>query len=87
MVNPTSGGGIGGVFQQGVNGLQTSSRSMQASANEIVRAGTLEPTGPMASDIVEPMVNIQKQQHLFDASAKVVKVADRALGALIDIKT
>lgn len=86
MINPTSGG-IGGVFQQGVSGLQNSSRSMLESANEIVRSGIVEPTVPMATDIVEPIVNVQKQQHLFDASAKVVKVADEALGALVDIKT
>ena len=86
MINPTSGG-ISSVFQQGVTGMHNSSRSMLESANEIVRSGTLEPTAPMATDIVEPIVNIHKQQHLFDASAKVVKVADQALGALIDIKT
>lgn len=84
MINPPSS--LNSVFQQGVNGMQTSSRSMLESANQIVRAGTVEPTGPMATDIVEPIINLQKQQHLFDASAKVVKVADEALGALIDIR-
>lgn len=85
MVNLNSG--IGNVFQQGVNGLHSSSRSMAESASEIVRAGTVESTTPMATDIVESIINITQQQHLFDASAKVVKVADEALGALIDIKT
>lgn len=76
----------GSAFQQGVIGLQNSSQSMLESANELVRSGAEERT-VTSTDIVEPMVNIYQQQHLFDASAKVVKVADEALGALIDIKT
>ncbi len=79
--------GISTVFQQGVNGLQNSSRSMLESANELVRSGTVERTTAVATDIVEPLINIQKQQNLFDASASIIKVADEALGALIDIKT
>ncbi|MEO0443814.1 MAG: hypothetical protein AAFZ92_08765 [Pseudomonadota bacterium] len=85
MINPQSN--IGGVLQQGLNGLQNSSRSMVESANELVRSGTVERVSSTATDIVEPAINIQKQQNLFDASANVVKVADEALGALIDIKT
>lgn len=73
-------------FQQGVLGMQTSSRSMLESANELVRSGTVETPGARPVDIVEPIINIEKQQTLFDASAKVVKVADQALGALLDIK-
>ena len=73
-------------LQQGLTGIQKSSQSMLESANELVRSGTTER--PVATtDIVEPLVNINKQQHLFDASAKVVKMADDALGALIDIKS
>lgn len=87
MININGGGGVSNVFQQGVNGLQNSSRSMLESANALVSSGVVERTTGVATDIVEPMINIQKQQNLFDASAKVVKVADEALGALIDIKT
>lgn len=89
MVNINSGvnSGLSGAFQQGVNGLQLSSRSMLESANELVSAGTVERVNGVTTDIVEPLINIQKQQNLFDASAKVVSVADEALGALIDIKT
>ncbi len=81
--NPTT---ISGTFQQGVNGLQNSSRSMLESANELVRSGTVD-RAVSTTDIVEPLLNIYQQQHLFDASAKVIKVADETLGALIDIKT
>ncbi len=76
----------GSTFQQGVMGMQASSRSMLESANELVRSGVVETPGFAAVDIVEPIVNIEKQQLLFDASAKVVKVADQALGALLDTK-
>ncbi len=77
---------VGSVLHQGLTGLHNSSRSIQESANELVRSGTVERTTAVATDIVEPLINIQKQQNLFDASANVVKVADEALGALIDIK-
>ena len=73
-------------LQQGVLGLEKSSQAMLESANELVRSGTVERPAA-TTDIVEPLVNINKQQHLFDASAKVVKMADEALGALIDIKS
>ena len=85
MINP-SNANPSNLFQQGLSGLQNSSRSMVESANELVRSGTVERTAS-TTDIVEPLLNIYQQQHLFDASAKVVKVADQALGALIDIKT
>jgi len=74
------------VLQQGLIGLEKSTQSIRESANELVRSGTVERP-PAATDIVEPLVNINKQQHLFDASAKVVKMADETLGALINIKS
>lgn len=73
-------------MQQGLMGLEKSSQAILESANELVRSGTVERPAA-TTDIVEPLVNINKQQHLFDASAKVVKMADEALGALIDIKS
>jgi flagellar hook-associated protein FlgK len=83
MINTSTG--ISTVFQQGISGMQNSSRSIVESANEIVLSGTLE-RAPMAStDIVEPMLKIQQEQHVFNASAMIIDVADQALGALIDI--
>ena len=76
----------GSTLYQGLAGLEKSSQSMLESANELVRSGFTD-RAVTATDIVEPLVNIYKQQHLFDASANVVKVADETLGALIDIKT
>jgi flagellar hook-associated protein FlgK len=84
MINTVSN--MGSAFQQGVSGLNASTRSMVESANELVMSGTVERAPTRTTDIVEPLMKIQQQQHVFDASAKVVKIADEALGALIDVK-
>jgi hypothetical protein len=82
MINTSAG--ISTVFQQGVSGLHNSSRSITESANEIVLSGTLERAPTASTDIVEPLIKIQQEQHVFNASAKIVDVAEEALGALID---
>lgn len=82
MINTSAG--ISTVFQQGVSGLQNSSRSITEAANEIVLSGTLERAPTASTDIVEPLIKIQQEQHVFNASAKIVDIADEALGALID---
>lgn len=38
-------------------------------------------------DIAEPIVELRRQELLFTASAKVVSVADDALGSLLDVKS
>lgn len=38
-------------------------------------------------EIVEPLVELRRQEQLFTASAKLVSVADEALGSLIDVKS
>ena len=82
MIN-TYSSGISSAFQQGVSGLHKSSGSIIESANQLVSSGTLE-RAVESTDIVEPLIKIQQQQQVFDASAKVVDIADQALGALID---
>jgi flagellar hook-associated protein FlgK len=82
MINTSAG--ISTVFQQGVSGLHNSSRSITESANEIVLSGTLERAPSASTDIVEPLIKIQQEQHVFNASAKIIDVAEEALGALID---
>ncbi|ODS24275.1 hypothetical protein AB835_04410 [Candidatus Endobugula sertula] len=81
MINSSSG--VSSVFQQGISGLYNSSKEMVEVANDLVRSGSVE-TATNVANIVEPLVKIRQQQHVFDASAQVVKVADEALGALID---
>jgi hypothetical protein len=86
MINPSSNTGLGAVFQQGVSGLHSSTRSVVESASDLVRSGTVERASTTTTDIVEPLVKIREQQHVFNASATVVDMADEALGALIDTK-
>ncbi len=37
-------------------------------------------------NIIDPIIEMKIQQHVFDASAKVVKSADEMLGTIMDIK-
>jgi len=54
-----------------------------------------EPLAPIArsaesdrgGDIVEPLIELRRQEQLFTASAKIVSVADQALGSLIDVES
>lgn len=73
----------------GLRGLQSSSQSINQSANEIAQAGTLqasrEGTGS-TQDLVEPLINMKIEQNIFDASANVVKVGDEMIGSILDIK-
>ncbi len=78
-----SSANMGNAFYQGAAGLLNSQRNIVESANDLVRSGTVE-RAQANTDIVAPLVKISQQQHIFDASAKVVKMADEALGALID---
>jgi flagellar hook-associated protein FlgK len=87
MININPNTNTGSALQQGLNGLQNSTRATVEAANELVSAGTVERTTSLATDIVEPMIEIIRQQQLFDASAQVVKSADETLGTLIDIRT
>ncbi|MBX2807424.1 MAG: hypothetical protein KTR20_02245 [Cellvibrionaceae bacterium] len=76
----------GSLIQQGLKAMDNSQQAMLASAEQLVHAGVAdkpETTG----DVVTPLLDIYQQQHLFDAAANVVKVADDTLGALINVKT
>lgn len=73
---------IGSVVNQSLIGMQKSQTEMTQSAGEIARvSSTREPM-----DLVEPAVNIQAQQQVFDSSARVMESADEAIGSLLDIK-
>jgi flagellar hook-associated protein FlgK len=86
MININPNTNTGSALQQGLNGLQNSARATIEAANELVSAGTVERTTSTTTDIVEPMIEIIRQQQLFDASAKVVKSADENIGMLVDIR-
>jgi len=74
------------LLNTGLNGMQKSHQAIQQSASDVVRAGTVDKAISGTLDIAEPLLNIQQEQHVFDASAKVVSVADDLLGTLLDIK-
>ena len=77
---------IGSIMQTGLNGMRQSHQEILKSANDIVRAGTVNKDSSTVTDFAEPIVNMKFQQHVFDASAKIVKTADEMLGTLMDIK-
>lgn len=77
---------IGSVITQGLIGMQNSQAEMTRSATQIAQATTTQSDNPQATDLVEPLVNLQLQSQLFDSSARVVQVADETLGTLLDIK-
>ncbi len=77
---------IGSIVNQGLIGMQRSQTEMARSAQQIVAAGTTEKDNPAKNDLVEPLLNLKAQSQLFDASAKVVEVANRSLGTLLNIK-
>ncbi|WP_188150123.1 hypothetical protein [Teredinibacter waterburyi] len=37
--------------------------------------------------IVEPLIELRRQEQVFDASAQLVSIADKTLGSLIDVKS
>lgn len=42
--------------------------------------------GNTQENIIDPIVAMKTQQHVFDASAKIVKTGDEMLGTIMDIK-
>ncbi|TVZ37707.1 hypothetical protein P886_2051 [Alteromonadaceae bacterium 2753L.S.0a.02] len=58
----------------------------------VTRADPVAPVQESArsdsgGDIVEPLIELRRQEQLFDASAKIVSVASDALGSLIDVES
>ncbi len=72
------------LLNTGLEGLQRSQGQIQQAAEQIVRVGTTEPSGDLATDLVEPIVKLNVETQLFNASAKLVKSADELLGTLLD---
>ena len=79
-------GSLGGTVNQGLIGMQRSQSEMLRSAQQIASAGTTQQSSSSGSDLVEPLINIKMQSHVFDASAKVVQAAHDTIGTLLNIK-
>ncbi|MES2674026.1 MAG: hypothetical protein V4660_07270 [Pseudomonadota bacterium] len=77
---------LGSVVTQGLTGMQRSQTEMLSSARQIAEAGITQQGKPEKNDLVAPLVNLEVQSHIFDASAKVVKTANETIGTLLNIK-
>lgn len=83
---------IGSAFSEAAQGLQRSQSEMAGSAQEIARANVGNQVGspeaasqPAASQqVAEPLIELQAQQQVFDANARVLETADENTGRLID---
>lgn len=77
---------INSIINAGAAGLQRSSQSLNSAAQEIASAGATRKESSGPQDLVEPLVELKREQQIFDASAKVVQVGTDTLGSLLDIK-
>jgi flagellar hook-associated protein FlgK len=77
---------INSVINIGSNGVQRSQQSMAQSAQEIASVGTTRKETSTTQDLIDPLMNLQREQHVFDASARVIEVGSNTLGSLLDIK-
>ncbi|MFL0797601.1 MAG: hypothetical protein K6L73_08930 [Cellvibrionaceae bacterium] len=80
-------GGASSALHQGLQGMQGSHRKIVEDADTIAKANTKGLEVDTVKDVAEPLIDMRMQQHIFDASAKVVEVASDNLGTLIDMKT
>ena len=77
---------ISSIMNTGVNGMLRSSQSMQQSASDIARAGTVDKEATGVESLIEPMIKLKQEQQVFDASAKVVQAGSDMVGTILDIK-
>ncbi|WP_020210808.1 flagellar basal body rod C-terminal domain-containing protein [Gilvimarinus chinensis] len=73
---------VGSVVNQSLIGLHSSRAEIVKSAEQISQVAA----GDTSQGIVEPLVNMQQSQQVFDSSAKVLETANETLGTLLDIK-
>jgi hypothetical protein len=72
---------ITGITETALGGIQTSLKKLNQAANEIATAPVrrTEPT-----ELIDPLVDALEAQRALEASAKVLKRTDDALGTLLD---
>ena len=76
---------INSTMQIGFSGMSNAYAGMVQSSQQIASAGT-QAYGANMPVLLESMVSLKENQHLFDASAKVVKTSDQMLGTLFDLR-
>lgn len=79
-------GGLPSVQASGFQALQKSQDGVNQAARELNKA-TVTPKGETTRpDIVKPLVQLRVEETNSAAAARVIEVADKTLGTLLDIK-
>jgi hypothetical protein len=69
------------IIQTGLRGIQVGTESAANNADRVTRAFSPESI----EDPVEPLIDLKANERQVEASAKVVQVGNRMLGAILDI--
>lgn len=88
---------INSALDAGLQGMQNSQQKIEQAADGIAKAGRVEPAEPkgpnevakgrppeMPEQLVEQLVELREQELAFEASAEVVRTADKMLSKFID---
>ena len=68
-----------------MSGIYRGMSGLKKNASEIASASQLE-SGATAQSLTRPIIEMKENQQLVQASAKVVKIIDEAIGSLFDEK-
>lgn len=72
---------VGSVLNTGVRGVQSGFQRAETAAQSIASAATGEEV-----DLSEAAVDLIRSENQVKASARVIEVADRTIGSIIDIE-
>ncbi|MEC8010591.1 MAG: flagellar biosynthesis protein FlgE [Pseudomonadota bacterium] len=78
-------GGPSSAFNAGLAGIQNGMQNFQRSAEKIAQMGVQEE-GTDLADLAETSVDMLQAENQVEASTKVVKSYDDALGTLLDVR-
>lgn len=96
MINSVLNTGLQGM-QQSQQNIQTAAQEINSagaalsetakqSSSDVGQNNSDSARQVSTQDLIDPIVDLKIEQHVFDASAKIVKTADEMLGTLMDIK-
>ena len=71
-------------LHSGIQGIQQGLRDLDRNAAKIVSKDQF--TSQNASDLTEPLVNLELNKLQVAASAKVIKAVDETIGTILDLK-
>lgn len=92
---------IESALSAGLNGMHASQRKMVDAAEQVAKAAMpvnqsvgMTPQDNLrqpvedateSRDLIEPLMEMRRQEQIFTASAQMVSIADKTLGSLIDV--